>query len=135
MRVPVTSGGLVKLMLMLSFSVMNICVAVKTAVVPASAAWPIENRGLWRAGIRWHVCCRGPGRGKRPLVVLRMVALLATVTRMPGNACFSSSRGVWLLARCVVHPVSGIISASSVVTRIDSASSSVTASAWYGLVE
>ena len=108
---------------------------MNTAVVPASVACPMENRGLCREGMRWHVCWRGPGRGKRPLVVLLMVALLATVMRMPGIAGVLSSRGVWLLARCVVHPVSGIISASSVVTRIDSASSSVTASAWYGLVE
>ena len=72
---------------------------MNTAVVPASVAWPIENRGLCREGIRWHGCWRGPGRGKRPLVVLLMVALLATVTRIPGIAGVSSSSGVWLLAR------------------------------------
>ena len=45
-RVPVMSGGVFNCMVMSLLLAMNIFVAVNTAVVPASVAWPMENRGL-----------------------------------------------------------------------------------------
>ena len=52
-----------------------------------------------------------------PFEVLAIVALLATVTMIPGVAGASERSGVRLFARCVVHPVSGIISMSSIAER------------------
>jgi len=55
-RIPVTSGVFFSCIVMSVLLAMNILVAVNTAVVPASVAWPMENRGRWMVGIRWQGC-------------------------------------------------------------------------------
>ena len=67
------------------------------------------------SGILWHAVAAGDRRviGRLPLLVPRMVQLLAVRTDIPLAVGCSWSRGVAAFARLVVHPVSATIVAGS----------------------
>ena len=75
------------------------------------------------SGILWHSVAAGDRRviGRLPLLVPRMVQLLAVRTDVPLAVGCSLSRGVEAFARLVVQPVSATMVSSSL-------------SAWKGLL-
>jgi len=80
---------------------------VKIAVQLESQAWPMDSKGAWRFGTRWHsVALLGSGKGRCPLEVAVIECRLGEVIEMPFGVGCSWSRGVLGSARLIVQPVS-----------------------------
>ena len=81
---------------MSSFLTNVILLALKITVQFASHDWPMESRGMWTFGIRWHTFDFAVGRlkGRCPFDVPCMWSELAVVIWIPLGVTISSVSGV-----------------------------------------